>query len=75
MAIEILQKRVKLLMSMVCLSFKEKRFGKLKYIYEQNELDALIVVFAWNRAQNTTICVKDQLIEESPLGNPIGTSA
>lgn len=28
------------------LSFKEKRYGKLKYIYEQNGSDELIVVFS-----------------------------
>lgn len=41
-----LTKAIHILKNKICLSFKEKRLGKLKYLYEQNGSDELIIVFS-----------------------------
>ena len=41
-----LQKGIKFVKNKICLSFKEQRLGKLKYIHERNNSDELIIVFS-----------------------------
>ena len=41
-----LNKAIHILKNKILLSFKEKRLGKLKYLYEQNGSDELIIVFS-----------------------------
>ena len=41
-----LTKAIHILKNKIRLSFKEKRLGKLKYLYEQNGSDELIIVFS-----------------------------
>ena len=40
------KKGIKFVKNKICLSFKEQRLGKLKYIHERNNSDELIIVFS-----------------------------
>ena len=41
-----ISKAFRFIKNKILLSFKEKRFGKLKYVYERNGSDTLIIVFS-----------------------------